>query len=144
MGFRTKSLAGVGIVVAGISGFLFSQRSLDNLKGVHPDLQTLSACALDKTTVDFIVIDGLRTEEEHKINVANGRSWVKRSRHQDGLAIDFAAYVNGKVTYNPEPYRKIATAFYYCSDKHGIPITWGGEWKVRDYMHIELHRGAYP
>lgn len=101
-------------------------------------MQEVAECALKYTTVDFVVVDGGRSAEEHRNNVAAGRSWIKRSKHQDGLAIDIAAYVNGKITYNPAPYYKIAEAFYYCSDGLKIPITWGGEWRVQDLMHYEL------
>lgn len=129
-----------GVCVAGVvaSGSVFSLRSLENLKETHPSLQNLSHCALNRSTVDFVVVDGRRTMKEHLINVANGRSWTKRSKHIDGLAIDFAAYVNGKVTYDPKPYREIAKAFYSCADEMNIEMTWGGEWRVQDLMHVEI------
>ena len=143
MSFKTKALGSALAVSLGVSGFMFSQRSTENLQDVHRDLRKLTACALDRTTVDFVVVDGRRTMREHLINVSNGRSWVKRSRHVDGLAIDFAAYVGGKITYNSPPYYKISKAFYSCSESLDIPITWGGEWRVRDLMHIELHKSRY-
>ena len=141
---KIKVLGTLCAVAVGVSGFVFSQRSINNLVETHADMQRVTTCALKKTTVDFVVIDGLRTAEEHRINVANGRSWTRRSLHQDGLAVDVAAYVNGVITYKPEQYYPIAAAFYYCSEQLDIPITWGGEWRVKDLMHFELHRGAYP
>lgn len=146
MSFRTKAkgAALTAGVLAGLSGYVFSQRSVNNIVETHPHLQELTQCALEKSKVDFVVIDGKRTLQEHLINVKNGRSWTKRSRHVDGLAIDFAAYVNGKITYDPQYYTFVAAAFYHCSDKKGYPIVWGGEWKAQDLMHIELDRGAYP
>lgn len=144
MGFKTKAFGAACVVCAAISGFVFSSRSTGNLSEVHKDLQILADCAIKKTPVDFVVIDGLRTAQEHLINVANGRSWTKRSRHQDGLAIDFAAYVDGKITYKSKYYKPIADAFYACGEKHDIRITWGGEWRAQDLMHIELHRKDYP
>jgi peptidoglycan L-alanyl-D-glutamate endopeptidase CwlK len=143
MSFRTKAL-GVAAVSIGISGYVFSTRSLDNLVQTHPDLQKVSECALSKTLADFVVVDGLRTAQEHLINVRNGKSWIKRSRHQDGKAVDVAAYVDGKITYDWKPYYHIANAFYYCSEQLNIPIVWGGEWKVQDLMHFELKREVYP
>ena len=138
MNIRTKALGAVCAVCIGISGYVFSDRSEGNLKEVSPLMQELAQCALQHTTVDFVVVDGGRTAAEHKNNVAAGRSWIGRSKHQDGLAIDIAAYVHGKITYNPAPYYKIAEAFYYCSDGLKIPIVWGGEWRVQDLMHYEL------
>lgn len=138
MGVRTKALGALCAVCVGVSGYVFSARSLSNLNEVSPVLQEVATCALQHTTVDFVVVDGGRTADEHQNNVAAGRSWIKRSKHQDGLAIDVAAYVGGKITYNPAPYYKIAESFYYCSDGLGVPITWGGEWRVKDLMHFEL------
>lgn len=39
---------------------------------------------------DIVIVDTLRTEAEHKANITAGVSWAKRSKHQDGLAIDLA------------------------------------------------------
>lgn len=140
-----QSILGVAVTICvGVSGFVFSARSLGNLSETRPEIQQVSSCALKKSIVDFVVIDGGRTEAEHKNNVANGKSWTKRSRHQDGAAVDVAALEKGKVTYKPEPYYQIAAAYYYCSETLKIPIVWGGEWKVRDLMHFELDRKVYP
>lgn len=144
MSLRTKALVAGVAITAGVSGYVFSQRSLSNLDEVRPELRAVTQCALDKSTVDFIVIDGWRSLEEHLVNVRNGRSWTTRSRHQDRAAIDFAAYADGKVTYDPAPYYAVAAAFYHCADRLDVPIVWGGEWKAKDLMHIELDRKVYP
>lgn len=133
-----RALSALCAVCVAASGYVFSSRSTQNLQGLKPELPVLATCALQHTTVDFVVIDGMRTAAEHKNNVAAGRSWIKRSKHQDGAAIDIAALKGGKVTYNPAPYYQIAEAFYYCSDGLKIPIIWGGEWRVQDLMHYEL------
>lgn len=140
----------IGAIV--LSTFAYSQRSINNILEVREPLQTVTVCARQaiKPPLGFIVVDGARTLEEHKINVANGKSWIKRSRHQDGAAIDFAAtiLVNDKpvpiVTYDNQYYRPIADAFKSCSKKLNVPIIWGGDWKVIDAMHIELDRKVYP
>lgn len=131
----------IGAIAAGcvvLSGYVFSIRSLDNLKEVDVKLQAVAQCALNHSEVDFVVIDGGRTEAEHKNNLASGRSWIKRSKHQDGLAIDIAAFYKGRISYQPDLYYKISKAFYFCSDKLQTPIVWGGEWGVKDLMHYEL------
>jgi peptidoglycan L-alanyl-D-glutamate endopeptidase CwlK len=137
---------GLTIAALVLSTFAYSQRSITNINEVREPLQTVTVCArlAIKEPLGFIVVDGGRTLEEHKINVANGKSWIRRSRHQDGAAIDFAATIHGKVTYAPEPYYKIADAFSKCSLKHDIPIIWGGSWRVADLMHIELDKKRYP
>jgi peptidoglycan LD-endopeptidase CwlK len=136
--FRTKALGAFAALAIAGSGYVFSQRSLNNIVEVRPELQELVKCALDKSPIDFAVVDGLRTDEEHKANVANGVSWIKRSKHQDGKAVDVAAYVDGKITWKPEYYYPISGAFYLCSELLETPIIMGGEWRVKDYMHVEL------
>lgn len=144
MSFRTRALAAVCAACVASSGFYFSTRSKDNLNEVHPKLQELAKCALNVSPVDFVVVDGLRTEAEHQENLRKGVSWIKRSRHQDGCAIDVAAYHQGQVSYEPDLYYKISGSFYFCSQKMDIPIISGGEWRVKDYMHIELTREVCP
>jgi len=119
------------------SGFAFSQRSLNTLAPTSPRIQAVAHCAIKRTKVDFVVYHGFRTEEEQRSMIARGVSWVNRSRHQDGEAIDVMALVGGKGTWEPEPYYEIAKAFYSCGNDLGIPITWGGEWKVKDLVHFE-------
>ena len=144
MNFRTIAIGVAAASSIAASGFVFSQRSVSNISETHPDLQRLTECALNKTTVDFVVVDGMRTDEEHQKNLTDGVSWIKRSRHQDGMAIDVAAYVDGKITYDHKPYYAIAGAFYMCSEDLDIPIVSGGEWRVKDLMHIELNKVVYP
>lgn len=138
MSVRNKALGALCAVCVAASGYIFSTRSLNNLAEVNPKLQAVAECALQQSPVDFVVVDGGRTEAEHKNNVANGKSWIKRSKHQDGLAIDVAAYVQGKITYDAKYYYKIADAFQACALQTNTPITWGGDWKVKDLMHFEL------
>jgi len=47
---------------------------------------------LTEAGIPVVIIDTLRTDVQQVANVARGVSWTKRSRHQDGLAIDVAPY----------------------------------------------------
>jgi len=141
---RQKALAAALVIVGTLSGYGFGQRSTTNILEVQEPLQLVTECAIHVTPIDFTVVDGSRTEAEHKANVAKGVSWTKRSRHQDGAAIDFAALAKGRISFDPQLYPPIAEAFRKCSDELGIPIVWGGTWKKRDLMHIELDRRFYP
>ncbi len=141
---RPAHAAAVGAVVASIVTYQFSDRTKLNLEGVHPHLVTVTQCAHDLTKGGFTVTDGMRTKEEQKKNVAAGVSKTLRSRHLTGHAIDFAAHRNGKITFEDIYYPPIANAFNECSIKHSVPIIWGGEWKWKDWGHIELDRRKYP
>ena len=49
-----------------VNDFVFSKRSLRNLEGVHPDLVRVVRRALELTEVDFVVVEGIRTEEKQR------------------------------------------------------------------------------
>ena len=138
MNLKSKAIGAVCAACVALSGYVFSQRSMNNLSEVKPELQRVAACALQHSPVDFVVVDGGRSAEEHANNLKAGKSWIKRSKHQDGKAIDIAAYVDGKITYEPRYYHSISGAFYMCALSLDTPITWGGEWRVQDLMHFEL------
>ena len=52
--------------------FKLSQRSLDKLEGVHPDMVKCVKSAIEYTKVDFGVICGMRTEAEQRELVDKG------------------------------------------------------------------------
>lgn len=125
--------------------FAFSKRSLDNLHGVHPDLIRVVHAALAITPIDFGVTEGLRTLERQKVLYAEGKSHTMNSRHLQGKAVDFAAYVDGVLTWDPPLYAQIANAMKQAGRDLGISVHWGGDWvHFRDCDHLELDPKAYP
>ncbi len=68
--------------------FRFSTRSINNLKGIHPDLVRVVHRALEISSVDFIVIEGLRTPERQRELVQQGKSKTMNSYHLTGHAVD--------------------------------------------------------
>ena len=127
------------------SRFRFSQRSLKNLEGVHPDLVKVVHRALQLSAVDFVITEGLRSPERQKQLVQAGASRTLNSRHLSGHAVDVVAWVNGEVRWDWPLYSKISAAFKQASKELSVPITWGGDWpKLRDGPHFELNWKAYP
>lgn len=125
--------------------FSFSKRSLDNLRGIHPDLVRVVSAAIKVTPVDFGIIEGVRTLERQKELFAAGKSRTMNSRHLQGKAVDFAAYVDGKVSWDPPLYAQIAATMKQAAHGLGIPVTWGGDWaNFKDSDHLELEHHAYP
>lgn len=152
------------------SAFTFGKRSLERLKGVHPDLVWLAREALRESSQDFTVIEGLRTVARQRELVAVGASQTMDSRHITGHAIDCAAWV-GEVRWDAGLYYPIAAAFQRASKALSIPVRWGGCWLrldttdktpnvlVAEYVasrraagrkafvdmpHFELPQGVYP
>lgn len=123
----------------------FSQRSRDNLLGVHADLIILAAYALTVSAVDFVVTEGLRSEERQQELVAAGASQTMDSRHLTGHAIDVAALVNGDVRWDWPLYARISEAMADASRRFGIPVEWGGNWtSFKDGPHFQLPRHTHP
>ncbi len=125
--------------------FTFSQRSLDNLKGVHKDLVEVMNEAIKITPIDFGIIEGVRTLKRQQELFDLGKSQTMNSRHLIGKAVDFACYVDGQLTWADEYYEQVAQAIKLAAFKCGVPVTWGGDWTTfKDMDHIELERHAYP
>ena len=110
--------------------FKLSQRSLDKLEGVHPDMVKCVKSAIEYTKVDFGVICGMRTEEEQKELVAKGASKTMRSKHLTGHAVDLIAYVGSRASWELNLYDDIADAMAQASKTHGVPIKWGAAWSI--------------
>jgi peptidoglycan L-alanyl-D-glutamate endopeptidase CwlK len=119
--------------------FSLSQRSENSLKGVDPKLVAVVRKAITITPVDFVVIEGLRSLERQKELVAKGASRTLKSNHLIGRAVDVAALVDGKITWEEKYYRQISAAFKQASKELDIPIRWGGDFKgFFDSPHFEL------
>lgn len=128
--------------------FCFSNRSLSNLEGVHPDL--VEVCKLageiaDERGLDFILTDGCRTIEEQRQFVAEGKSQTMHSRHLGGLAVDYVARVDRRASYDGPAMKAISECFKEAASRLGIPVEWGGDWKsFKDTPHIQLAKERYP
>lgn len=126
-----------------VSGWALSARSETKMLGVHNDLKRVVRRALELSPYDFAITCGTRTLKEQQAlypKASNCDGIKKRSKHQDGLAIDFMAFdENSKGTWKMEYYEAIADAFKQAAKELDIPITWGGDWSsLVDGPHIEL------
>lgn len=129
------------------NNFTFSQRSLDKLKGVHPDLVKVVHRALAISEQDFVIVEGVRTKDKQAEYVKKGVSKTMNSRHITGHAVDIYPYLgNGKLEMNDwAMFRKVANAMKQSAQELNVSIVWGGDWKkFRDGPHFELDRTAYP
>jgi peptidoglycan L-alanyl-D-glutamate endopeptidase CwlK len=124
--------------------YTLGPRSRQRLKGVHPDLVKVVERAIEISTIDFTVLEGLRTPERQKALLEAGASQTLNSRHITGHAVDLGAWVDNQVDWSWPLYTKIATAMKDAAKQEGVSIVWGGDWKMRDGPHFELNRKAYP
>jgi len=129
----------------------FSNISLERLSQVHPDLQTLFHEVIKHS--DCAIISGVRTDEEQQELYAKGRTdggeivtykdgIVNKSRHQLGRAVDAAPYpINWKDTDRFRAFGWFVKDIAKSLKRDGkidYDITWGGDWKWKDFAHFEI------
>ncbi|ENC2022855.1 M15 family metallopeptidase [Escherichia albertii] len=125
--------------------FKFSARSEKNLVGVHPELVKVMRRALELSTVDFGITEGLRMVERQKQLVAEGKSQTMNSRHLTGHAVDVFAYPTPAGSWEWTYYQQIANVVKQVSRELHIPVEWGGDWKtLKDGPHFQLLYAQYP
>ncbi|NBB82748.1 MAG: M15 family peptidase [Alphaproteobacteria bacterium] len=125
--------------------YKLSQRSLDNLKGVHDDLVKVVKKAIEITPVDFTVLEGLRSKERQQELVADGKSKTMNSRHLTGHAVDIAPYVDGGISWDWDHYYPLAKAIKQAAEEVGVKVEWGGDWtSFKDGPHWQLPWETHP
>lgn len=118
--------------------FALSQASLAKLEGVNPNLVRVVKRAIELTTIDFRVQEGLRTTARQRQLVAAGASRTMNSRHITGHAVDLIPLLDvdkdGKIEaeemYHWPLFIPLATAMQQASAELKVPIRWGGTWKL--------------
>lgn len=132
-----------------MSTYHLGRRSRQNLVGVHPHLVAVVERAIELTSQDFAVFEGLRSPARQATLLARGVSRTLRSRHlvqPDGYgwAVDIVPYVEGRLDWSDEHldryYTGIAPAMRRAAEElgHGHRLQWGGDWSWRDYAHWQL------
>ncbi len=122
----------------------FSKKSLDRMKGVHPDLVKVMKLAISRSPIDFTVLEGLRTKERQQELVAKGASKTMNSRHLTGHAIDVAPLLNGQVSWDWPLYHQLAPVIKEAAEELAVDIEWGGDWSTfKDGPHWQLSWNTY-
>lgn len=114
------------------------------LSSLYPKFQLLAYELLAKLTeanIPVVIVETFRSEAAHQEDLITGHSWIKHSKHQDGIAIDICPYdtyqLHGedklKWDDNDPIWEKIGTI------GESIGLIWGGRWRVKDLGHFELN-----
>ena len=129
---------------------VLSQKSLTKLNGAHPDLVRVIKRAAALSSIDFTVLEVLRTPARQKELVRTGASKTMNSRHLPGAdgksrAVDIAPLDGGQVSWAWPTYFKLAPIIKQAAKDEGVPIEWGGDWRTfKDGPHWQLPWSAYP
>ena len=144
-----------------VSKFKLSERSLNSLKGVNPNLVKVVERAIELTEQDFLVLEGVRSKEQCYINYGKGRTvaqcsakgvptkyaqpslskvtWLNNplaSKHVTGNAVDL---VPSPIDWNTiSKFTTISKAMKQAAKELGVDLEWGGDWTKKDYPHFEL------
>ena len=125
--------------------YKLSDNSLKRLEGLHPDLVRVVKRAVEITTIDFSVGEGLRSITRQKELYAKGSTTTMNSRHLTGHAVDlFALDESGVVTWDWKYYHSLSDAVKQAAKDVGVTIEWGGDWsKFKDGPHYQLPWSKY-
>lgn len=96
---------------------------------------------LVENQIHILIVETRRTEEQQKLNIANKVSWIKHSKHQDGLAIDIVPYeiynLHGDDKLNYDANDPIWDKIGIIGESIGL--IWGGRWLKKDMGHFEYN-----
>lgn len=136
----------------------FSERSIKNLKGVHPDLVSFMKELISVSNLDFKITAGVRTAPQQNSLYQQGRTkkgaivtrcdgYKYPSNHQEkidgyGYAVDICVlkYLqNGNIDWNFKWYKEL----YQIAKKHGLlekyKVEWAGNWlRFPEGAHFQL------
>ncbi|ULJ64165.1 M15 family metallopeptidase [Wielerella bovis] len=124
--------------------YFLGKTSLKRLEGVHPDLVKVVKRAIELTTQDFTVHEGLRTLERQRILKKQGASQTLNSKHLEqrdgfGHAVDllpwgdFDGNGTSEITWEWAHFYPIAAAMQQAAKELNIKVRWGGAWTVLNH-----------
>lgn len=133
--------------------YALGSKSLERMQGVHPDLVRVVQRAIELTDQDFMVLEGVRTEQRQRELYGHGRSaddmrakgldpalakpgaqvvtWTLKSNHFKqidgyGHAVDLVPY---PVDWSSvEKFDAIALAMFAAAEELGFRLRHGADW----------------
>jgi peptidoglycan L-alanyl-D-glutamate endopeptidase CwlK len=110
--------------------FVLGKSSLSKFNGVKESLVQIVQRAIEITTQDFTVFEGLRTVERQRTLVATHMSKTMKSKHITGDAVDLVPYIDGAPKWDWDGCYKIACAMGQAALELGVAdkLVWGAVW----------------
>lgn len=95
---------------------------------------------------EMVLIEGYRSPERQASLYEQGghvtQAAANMSYHQYGLAADSAFFRDGKVVISEHDPWAMRGYQLYGEIAAQVGLTWGGNWKMQDYGHVELRRAG--
>lgn len=119
--------------------YKLSTKSLNNLTGVDEALVKVVKRAIELTTQDFTVLEGVRSPERQAQLYKEGKSQTLKSKHLIGRAVDLGVLKDGVITWDKDSYRILAACVKQAAKELNVNIVWGGDFRTfYDGPHFEL------
>ena len=95
---------------------------------------------------DMVLVEGYRSPERqarlHEQGSHVTQASANMSYHQYGLAADSAFFRDGKLVISERDPWAMRGYQLYGEIAQQLGLTWGGDWKMQDYGHVELRRAS--
>lgn len=138
--------------------FSFGATSAARLSTCHPDIQRVLRLAITRTPIDFMIVEGVRTDEQAYVNFGKGRTVAQLAAAGVPNPERYAKPRLAKVTWLKNPlstkHRKqadgwshavdvlpapydwkdiklfdaVATVILTCAKELGVAMRWGRDW----------------
>ena len=134
---------------------ILGKRSLRRLTGVNPLLIAILTESVMESPIDFGIPlhGGRRTESEQFVLYSIGRfgdtrrivtyrdGYRRKSGHQSGNCTDIFLLIDGKSDWTPANYELVARHIQkIAKERYNVDLIWGGDWKMKDFPHLQLPR----
>ena len=116
-----------------------SKLSLERLEGVDERLKAIVIECAARCSYPFNVSEGLRTKEQQREYVRQGKSRTMNSKHLTGKAVDLYPLTMNRKQVDWSRFEELADLMFQVARDQDTEIVWGGHWKTFvDKCHFEL------
>ena len=117
-----------------------SKLSLERLEGVDERLKAVVIECAARCLFPFNVSEGLRTVEQQREYVKQGKSRTMNSKHLTGKAVDLYPLTMNRKQVDWSRFEELADLMFQVASDQDTEIVWGGHWKTFvDKCHFELN-----
>ena len=116
-----------------------SKISLERLEGVDERLKAIVIECVSRCLFPFNVSEGLRSVEQQREYVRQGKSRTMNSKHLTGKAVDLYPLSMDRKQVDWSRFEELAELMFQVASDQGTEIVWGGNWKTFvDKCHFQL------
>ena len=116
-----------------------SKLSMERLEGVDERLKAIVSECAARCLFPFNVSEGVRSVEQQREYVKQGKSRTMNSKHLTGKAVDLYPLTKNRKQVDWSRFEELADLMFQVAKDQDTEIVWGGNWKTLvDKCHFEL------